>query len=76
MPLAARTSAQRDKLRGEILDELPWITPEGEIDHAFASQLAGTPGGVGEQVLSWLRRVQVPAAIVLLVVVILQILTS
>jgi hypothetical protein len=73
---SVRAPAQRAQLRDELLAELPWPTPDGEIDHAFASQLAGYPGGVAEQVLSWLRRVQVPAVIVLLVVLILQILSS
>jgi hypothetical protein len=63
----ARTAAERAKLRDAILAELPWATPDGEIDHAFASELAGYPGGVAEQVRSWLRRVQVPATGALLV---------
>lgn len=71
MALETRTSAQRDKLRDAILSQLPWPTPEGEIDWAFASQAAAAPGGLAEQVAAWLRRVQVPAAIVLVVVLIL-----
>ena len=108
MPLAARTSAQRDRLGNAILARLPWATPPGQIDEAFARQAAaGSQGGLAEHIASsWLnidrhleaygqlgtlsakerdavsvvrdalRRVQVPAVIVLLVVLILQVITS
>ena len=72
----ARTAAERAKLRDDLLAQLPWPTPPGEIDHAFASQAAAAPGGLAEQMTCWLRRVQLPVAGVLLVTAVLQALTG
>ena len=72
----ARTAAERAKLRDDLLAQLPWPTPPGEIDWAFASQAAAAPGGLAEQMTCWLRRVQLPVAGVLLVTAVLQALTG
>ena len=72
----ARTAAERAQLRDDLLAQLPWDTPAGEIDHAFASQAAAAPGGLAEQMTCWLRRVQLPVAGMLLVTGVLQALTG
>jgi hypothetical protein len=71
----ARTAAERDQLRDDLLAQLPWDTPDGEMDWAFASQAAEAPGGLAVQVTCWLRRVQVPMAGTLLAAAVLQALT-
>ena len=71
----ARTAAERAQLRDDLLAQLPWDTPDGEMDWAFASQAAEAPGGLAVQVTCWLRRVQLPVAGMLLVTGVLQALT-
>jgi hypothetical protein len=52
----ARTAAERDLLADAILDKLPWPTPRGESDRAFAGQAAaGSQGGLAAQIASWLN---------------------
>lgn len=75
MTATARTAKERAQLRDNLLAQLPWPSPPGEIDYAFASELAARPGGVAEQVTCWLRRVQLPAAGALLVTAVLWALT-
>ncbi len=53
----ARTAQQQERLADAILTKLPWVTPRGEIDRAFACQAAaGGQGGLAEHVAcSWLN---------------------
>ena len=53
----ARTAKERDLLADAILTKLPWATPRGEIDRAFACQAAaGSQGGLADHVASsWLN---------------------
>lgn len=53
----ARTAKERDLLADAIIAKLPWATPRGEIDRAFACQAAaGGQGGLAEHVASsWLN---------------------
>jgi hypothetical protein len=53
----ARTAKERDLLADAILTKLPWATPRGEIDRAFAGQAAaGSQGGLAAHVASsWLN---------------------